>query len=395
MTTNQIPNDVPEMMKPLYDRMQRVGSQADCDHLQYVRSPEYEASKLKSDVDAVTDSVVNDGDIVSPGKTTQGIMIQPGEGFGLEAVRIFNPLGYAVAPAYEQKGKFIPAVKFGGLWLQNDIASLDNEKFLNSPAGYIILCSDSQAMAWLDCDTHGQPADQVRAIVKQAFGLTDAQFDQAMFQHNPERNSIHLVFRVPHDLRARVIADRNAQTNFYCTEMKSKHNARIPPKIEFKMSRDYCQCRMKPGKFLYPKVREDFPLMTHTMIEIVEGIRNSRQTAVQARPAAKPFMPPTDPNDDKQARREQIGRNAVTGILGDIESVGKGCHNQTVFEKSLRCGKYYQSWNVSKDWLIGELTRAAISSASPEDKSKAPKTVRDGFKIGEGYATEQPLKNRS
>ena len=320
-----------------------------------------------------------------------GIRLPSGAGFGRAAAELLNPLGYGVFPC---NAKGDPKVGYKDKYLQDDLCPLSHEKFNNSPIAYVVIDDNQQALLWIDCDCYGEQPGYVRQLMMEAFGIDEQTFNQSLFQHNDDETSVHLVFRVSRGIRKEIIKDRDRGNDFFVTNMKTKDDARIPPRIEIKVARRYNQCRLKPHKTLYPKSRDAFPSMPDMVTDILMSVKINNARAARARKTSRPteYKRRTGHSSDvDQQRREQRGVKIFNGILDDINFAAPGTRYETVRDKSSQAGYYCHSWNIPESEMLTKLLDAAEAVADAKDKKNFRTTVKQCFEYGLAHPEIQPL----
>jgi hypothetical protein len=320
-----------------------------------------------------------------------GVKLPEGSGFGRAVAQLLNGVGYGVFPA---NGEGKPKVGYADKYRQEDLCPLNDEKFIDSPVAYVVMDDDEQALLWIDCDCYKEGAQvNVRELMMEVFGIDEQLFNQALFQHNDDETSVHLVFKLSRGIRKEIIKDRNKGDNFFATNMKTKDDARIPEHVEVKIGRKYNQCRLKPRKTIYPKSRDMFPTMPDMLTDILMTVKinNAREAKARAAPVTPFRSTAKRSNDVDQLRRGQRGTKILDGILGEITSARKGDRNDIIVDKASQAGYYCESWGFLQSEVLGKLFDAVDAVSKGGDRRGFRKTAKSCFEYGLAHPQIQPL----
>ena len=355
-----------DTMAPLYDRIQQVGSAGDTEFLtQTNHSGNTQANRLR------------------------WVELADSPHFAKDAHYYLSTMNYAIIPATrEDDGSTIPKVKIKNKYLQEQIADINNKAFNNAYSAFAVVDNNTVKFLFIDLDLHKNGSLTPREACNQ-LQIDPSVFKQARFQTSLDGRSVHLLFRLDNETLQLFREDQkqadNNRSRCFTTDMKTNHDERIPLNVELKLHPAFGNVRLKPNKRLYLKSRNEFPLITNHLKEIILDIKNRNEQAIneqkeKARQAEIRMqnMSMADLDEDQKGRRNK-GAALLKGCLNDIRNCSGG-RFQTINDKVLKVGSFAVDGQIDQTSAFELLLEAALSTGYPRKKTIT--TVKDAWRDG-------------
>ena len=309
--------------------------------------------------------------------------------FAKEVYYHLSVSGYAIVPARrENDGSTIPKVKIKNRYLQKQIADINNKVFNDAPSAFAIVDNMETKFLFIDLDLH-KPNSLPTHEACYNLGIDKRLYYKSMFQARKDGKSVHLLFRLDDEMLRLFREDQkraeNNQGRYFTTEMKTKHDERIPLNVELKIHSAFGNVRLKPEKRLYLKSRDEFPLITNFLKSIVLDIMSTNKDNViqqkqRADEAAKKRQAITfEDLSEEQERRCQKGIKLLNGCLNDI----KGCTGgrwEMINKKTLKVAHYAVDGGLDQNAAYDQLLNAAFLTGY--SRKKCIDTVRNAWAYG-------------
>ena len=313
------------------------------------------------------------------------VEIEPSPQFARDCAYYLNPLHYGIIPANEEA---VPAIKIKDRYLQSKLANPSDKVFNNAPFGYAVIDDLETKFLFADLDLHKKGSLLTHEACYQ-LGISKELYYKAMFQASKDKPSIHLLFRLDNEMLQLFREDQQLRPEnhdrYFKSKMTSDNDSRIPENVELKLHPSFGNVRLKPGKRLLLKQRNEFPLITNYLKEIVLDIMNDNKTRTlrqieRANEAAKRTqnLSQSDLNEE-QKRRCDMGRALLDGCIRDIKSC-TGNRHDLINEKALKVASYSADGMIDLNLAYDKLLAAAFTTGY--SKKECVTTIKTAFRDG-------------
>ena len=304
--------------------------------------------------------------------------------FARDAYYYLSSRNYAVVPAIDDGDETLPQVRFKNQYLQEKIATINSKAFNGANSALTIIDDAETKFLFIDLDLHKQGSLPTHESCYQ-LGISKNLYYEAMFQASKEKPSIHLLFRLDDETLQLFREDQQRGDKFFTSDMKTIHDDRIPNNVELKLHSAFGNVRLKPGKRLYLKSRNEFPVITNFLKRIVLDIRNrNEQSVIDRKEKAKQAeirmqnMSIEDLDEDQKARRKK-GAALLNGCLEDIRNCSGG-RFRMINDKVLKVGSYSADGQIDQASAYSLLLEAALSTGY--SRKKVLTTVKNAWEFG-------------
>ena len=316
--------------------------------------------------------------------------------FARDAYYYLSPMNYAVIPAIDDGDETLPQVRFKNQYLQERIADINSKAFNNANSALTIIDNAETKFLFIDLDLHKKGSLPTHEACYE-LGISKELYYKSMFQARLDGRSIHLLFRLDNEMLQLFREDQQRNDKYFTSDMKTIHDDRIPNNVELKLHSAFGNVRLKPGKRLYLKSRNEFPVITNFLKSIVLDIRNRNEQSVidrkeKARQAEirMQHMTTADLDEDQKGRRNK-GAALLKGCLEDIRNCSGG-RFRMINDKVLKVGSYSVDGQIDQASAYTLLLEAALSTGY--SRKKVLTTVKDAWEFGLDNPLRFTLKPR-